>query len=137
MALRTGQVSLTALASATSADGTARNGTTLPLAGVKPGSLAIDITSAITTSSVAATFKVQASSDASTWRDVYTTAAVSVASAAGTGSPVTTNRAILVPGDALSSYAYARVVATLAGAATAGADVTSATYRFRRYGMKD
>lgn len=137
MALRTGQVSLAALASATSANGTARNGTTLPLAGLKPGSLAIDINCSITTSSVLATFKVQASSDNSTWRDVYAPAAISVASAAGTGSNVDTNRTIVVPGDALSSYAYARVVATLSGAATAGADVTSATYRFRRYGMKD
>jgi hypothetical protein len=137
MALRTGQVSLAALASATSANGTARNGTTLPLAGVKPGSLAIDIDCSITTASVLATFKVQASSDASTWRDVYAPAAISVASSAGTGSAVTTNRTIVVPGDALSSYAYARVVATLSGAATAGADVSSATYRFCRYGMKD
>lgn len=137
MALRTGQTSSPALASLTSANGTARNGASLPLSGVKPGSLAFECTCSITTASVLCTFVVQASMDASTWFDVYAPAAVSVASPAGTGSPVTTNRVIAIPSQVLAGYAYARVRATLSGAATAGADVSSANYRFRRYGVED
>lgn len=137
MALRTGQTSLTALASATSANGTARNGAVLAMSGVKPASLAIECTCSITTASVLATFLVQASSDQSTWYDVYAPAAVSVASPTGTGSPVTTTRTISIPAGPLSAYAYVRVKATLSGASTAGADVSSAIYRFRRYGVED
>jgi hypothetical protein len=50
---------------------------------------------------------------------------------------VTTRRAISLPSEALSSFAFVRVNATLSGAATAGADVSQATYRFRRYGVED
>jgi hypothetical protein len=137
MALRTGIVPITALASATSANGTVRNGATLPLSGVKPGSLLIETVSAVTTSSVAATFALQASKDGSTWYDVYAPAVVSVASPSGTGSAVTTRRVISIPVEALSSFAFARINATLAGAVTAGADQTSAIYHFRRYGVED
>lgn len=137
MALRTGLVSIPALASATSANGTARNGATLPLSGVKPGSLLFEVQSAITTSSVLATFTVQASMDASTWFDVYVPAVVSVATPSGTGSAVVTRRVIALPNEALSSFAFIRVNATLSGASTNAADVTSANYRFRRYGVED
>lgn len=137
MALRTGVVSITALASATSANNTVRNGATLPMSGVKPGSLLIETVSAITTASVAATFALQASKDGTNWYDVYAPALVSVASPAGTGSAVTTRRVISIPAEPLSAFAFVRINATLSGASTAAADQTSAIYQFRRYGVED
>jgi hypothetical protein len=137
MALRTGIVPITALASATSANGTVRNGATLPMSGVKPGSLAFETVSAITTSSVTATFALQASKDGSTWYDVYLPALASVASSAGTGSAVTTRRIWSVPVEPLSSFAFVRMNATLSGAVTAAADQTTVLYHFRRYGVED
>lgn len=137
MALRVGMVNIVGLASATSANGTARNGAILALAGVKPGSLLFEVQSSITTASVLATFIVQASMDGTNWFDVYCPAVVSVATPAGTGSPVTTRRVISLPVEALSSFAFVRAVATLSGAATAGADVSNINYRFRRYGLED
>lgn len=137
MALRTGLVNITGLASATSANGTLRTGATLPLAGVKPGSLLFETQASITTASVLATFVVQASMDGTNWFDVYAPAVVSVATPAGTGSAVTTRRVIAVPAEPLSSFAFVRCNATLSGAATAGADVSNVNYRFRRYGLED
>jgi hypothetical protein len=137
MALRTGLGSIVALASATSANGVARNGATLALSGVKPGSLLFEVQASITTASVLATFTVQASMNATDWFDVYVPAVVSVATPTGTGSAVTTRRVISLPSEALSSFAFVRVNSTLSGGATAGADVSQATYRFRRYGVED
>ena len=122
---------ITTLASLTSANGTAREGAALSTQQVAIGSLVIECTSAITTSSVLATFKAQGSVDGSTWFDLFlgTGVPVSHATAAGTGSPVTTTRALIVP-DAAPAYPLVRGVVTLSGASTAGADVTPLSYRF-------
>lgn len=137
MALRVGMTSLTGLASATSANGTLRPGASLPMAGVKPGSLLFECQCSITTASVLCTFVVQASFDGTNWFDVYVPAVVSTASPAGTGSPVTTRRVLALPVESLSSFNFVRANATLSGAATAGADVSNINYRFRRYGLED
>jgi hypothetical protein len=119
------------LASATSANGTARNGGNLSVEQVALGSLVIECSSTITTASVLATFKAQASINGSTWFDLVTGTgiAVSTATAAGTGSPVTTTRALIVPASA-HAYPLVRGVVTLSGAATDPADVTVLSYRF-------
>lgn len=117
-----------ALSLATSANGTARVGATLLTDITAPGSMLVRCHSEITTASVAATFKIQVSTDATTWVDLKTVNnAANVATAAGTGSNVETDFFLEVP---FAAYAakYIRVVATLAGAATAAADKTSASY---------
>ena len=122
--------SVPALAEATSANGTARDGTTLALERVAVGSLVIEVTFNITTSSVVGSHKIQVSMDASEWFDFSTTnGAAPVSTAAGTGSPVVTQRALPIP-DCVHSYRYLRVVLTLSGASTATADVSAANYRF-------
>lgn len=118
--------SLPALAVLTSANGTDRNGSNLSMENVIPGSLVFECTSAITTALVAATFRAQASVDGATW---FNLSGVTASSAAGTGAPVTTNVSLILP-EAAHAYPMVRVVATLAGAATAGADTTIARYRF-------
>lgn len=120
---RNSEVALTTL---TSANGTARYGTALSVEKFALQSMVLECTSAITTSSVLATFKAQGSMDGTTWFDLV---GITGASAAGTGSPVTTTLAIPVPAHA-HSYSLFRGVATLSGAATAGADTTLMTYRF-------
>lgn len=115
-----------ALATLTSANGTARNGTSLAVESFARQALVLECTSAITTSSVVATFKLQGSMDGTTWFDI---SGASASSAAGTGAPITTTLAIPVPANA-HAYALVRGVATLAGASTAGADTTLLTYRF-------
>jgi hypothetical protein len=119
-----------ALASLTSANGTARNGTTFATNTADPGTLLVLCSASITTSSVLATFKLQVSANNSTWYDL---AGVSTATEAGTGSPVTTTRALYFP-IAAHAIKSIRVVATLSGAATAGADVTSASYQYVPFG---
>lgn len=118
--------SLSALAVLTSANGTDRPGSNFSMEGAIPGALVFECTSAITTALVVATFRAQASVDGSTW---FNLAGVTASSAAGTGAPVTTNVALIIPPSA-HAYPLVRVVATLAGAATAGADTTLARYRF-------
>jgi len=123
---------ITALASATSTNGTARNGTTLATEFAAPGSIAVVCSASITTSSVLATFKLQISPDAgTTWVDLAggTSSSVSFATSAGTGSAVITTRVLTFP-IAAHSAIQCRVVATLSGAATNAADVTSATYYY-------
>lgn len=122
---------ITTLVSATSANGTARNGDALSTQQVAVGSLVVECTAAITTSSVLATFKVQGSVDGTTWYDLFlgTGIALSTATASGTGSEVVTTRALAVP-PAAHAYPLVRGVATLSGAATASADVTTLAYRF-------
>ena len=129
---------ITTLASLTSANGTAREGAVLSTQQVAIGSLVIECTSAITTSSVLATFKAQGSVDGSTWFDLFlgTGVPVSHATAAGTGSPVTTTRALIVP-DAAHAYPLVRGVVTLSGATTDRADVTTLSYRFVQPGGLD
>lgn len=123
--------SLAALASATSANGTDRNGTALPLERADVRTVSAQCQANITTSSVVATFKAQVSMDNSTFFDVkLPNNAANVASAAGTGTEVITRLALMIPAEALSGWMYLRMVATLSGAATAAADLTAVTYRF-------
>ncbi len=127
MASNIATVRIAALASATSANGTARNGTALASNFADPGSILVECTTAITTASVLATFKLQSSYDGTTYFDLSGTADQSTwASDAGTGSPVTTRKVLSFP-IAAHAHRWVRVVATLSGASTAGADVTSAT----------
>jgi len=125
-----------ALASATSTNGTARNGANLATEFAVPGTIAVVCSASITTSSVLATFKLQLSFDAgTTWVDFSGPVAsdYTFATAAGTGSPVTTTKTLIFPSAATSAI-LCRVVATLSGASTAGADVTSATYCYSAAG---
>ena len=119
-----------ALASLTSPVDTARNCTTFATNTADPGTLLVLCSASITTASVIATFKVQVSANNSTWYDL---AGVSTATPAGTGSAVTTTRALAIP---ISAHAIksVRIVATLSGAGTAGADVTSASYQYVPFG---
>jgi hypothetical protein len=130
MSVNVNKSSLAALASATSANGTARNGTSFVTSSADPGAISVLCTSTITTSSVAATFKLPSSLDNSTWYDI---AGATATTATGTASPVTTRLTLSAP---ISAHAakFFRVVATLAGAATDPADVTSATYQFVPFG---
>ena len=135
MAFARGRFNQVGLSLATSANGTARNGSALALNMIQPGTLVLEFQSQITTASVAATFDIQVSNDNVTYLPLFDlTQAARTATAAGTGSPVTTNRSVWIP-IAAHAYAYVRCVATLAGAATAGADQTKCTYRMIRYGL--
>ena len=121
--------SLPALAKLTSANGTDRPGSNFSMENVIPGALVFECASSVTTASVVATFRAQASVDGSMWFDL---AGVTASSAAGTGSPitpVTANVALILPPSA-HAYPLVRVVATLAGASTDAADTTLARYRF-------
>jgi hypothetical protein len=131
-------ISMVALANATSANGTARNGNVLDLRKTEPGTVQVFCHSAITTSSVVATFKAQVCDDADpstgTWYDVkLPNNAANVATAAGTGSNVDTYVALGIA-MAHGSAHWFRIVATLSGAATAGADTTDCTYKFLKFG---
>ena len=126
---------LVGLASAPSNDGVARNGATLSLELVGNNGISVEAVSTITTALVAATFKPQVSRNASTWFDLkLPNNASNVATATGTGSPVTTRLALAIPTDGLFGWNYFRVVATLAGDTTVTADVTSVTYRYVQVG---
>lgn len=116
------------LASATSTNGTARNGTAFTTEWASAGTIAVVCTATVKTSSVAATFKLQVSVDGSTFVDLSGASPDSVVftTASGTGSEVTTSKVLTFP-DAAHSFVQCRVVATLAGAVTAAEDVTSAT----------
>ena len=59
---------LAGLSLATSANGTTRSGATLSMDFTAPGGLLVLVRSEITTTSVAATFTLQVSTDNSTWR---------------------------------------------------------------------
>ena len=121
------RITTTALASATSANGTARNGAAFVNNFSAPGALSVYCTASITTSSVLATFKLQLSEDGTTYYDVSggTSSNVTFSTAAGTGSAVTTSK-ILMLDIAGQSWQYARVVATLSGATTDPAEVAAA-----------
>ena len=129
------QRSTAGLALATSATGSARTGAVLNLNTVQPGSLSVACQAAITTSSVVATFTPQVSNDQATWWDVkLANNATNVATAAGTGSAVTTS-VCLDLGGALGGWKYFRCNATLSGATTASADQTSTSYVYLQYGV--
>ena len=117
-----------ALATLTSLNGTARLGNPLVTLQAAPGAIAVVCTASITTSSVLATFKLQVSPDGTTFYDLSGGVAspITFATAAGTGSPVTTSK-VLTFDVAAHAFSHVRVVATLSGASTGVADVTSAT----------
>jgi hypothetical protein len=125
-----GRKFINALAAATSANGTVRNGTAIALDGVQPVTLSVACTAAITTSSVVATFTPQVSMDGTTWFDIkLPNNASNVTTAAGTGSPVTTTVALIIP-DSIHGWMQFRVNALLSGASTGAADQTTVTYRY-------
>lgn len=134
-----GQNSTVGLASATSANGVARDGASLPTNNIQPGSLIAQCIGTITTASVVATYKWQVTSDGTNWDEVRlpsNTASVTIAG--GGGSPLAHRVALSCPD--LSGYgpnASARVNATLSGATTAGADLTAVTYRYVIHGVND
>lgn len=130
MAVNITTMNTPALASATSANGTVRTATAMPINSADPGALLVQCTSAITTSGVAATFTLQTSYDNSTWFDVT---GATFTTASGTGSAVTTRQTLALP---LSAWAHkwVRVTAVLAGAATGSSDVTSVNWSYVSFG---
>jgi hypothetical protein len=123
-------VNVTSLAAATSANGTARNGAALVTGWFDPGACHFLCTSAITTSGVIATFKLQGTFDGSTYFDIN---GATWSSEAGTGGAVTTRKSLTVPTSA-QAFKYVRCVATLAGAATAPADTTAVVACYNPFG---
>jgi hypothetical protein len=117
----------TGLASATSANGAARNGTAISLATTAAGSLSIAASATIVTGSVVATFKPQVSLDNSTWYDVKLSNNAANVTLAATGD-------LALQLMDLSGWKFFRVVATLSGAATAAGDLTSVSYVYRKFG---
>lgn len=118
------RISAVALASATSANGTAREGATLNSDLAHPGTLVLHCSATIVTGSVVAAFKLQGSIDGSTWVDLKNLENVATVTLAATGTV-----ALLVP-SAAYTFQQLRAVATLSGAATAGGDLTVVTYRY-------
>lgn len=127
MALISGQRAQTALASATSANGTARNGASFPIALAEPGTLSVQCDITIVTGSVVCTSTPQVSMDGTTWYDVKLSNNAATVTTAATAT-------ICLQLTGLSGWRFARVVMTLSGAATAAGDLTAATYRFVRFG---
>lgn len=127
MSILSKQRSYVGLASATSADGTARDGASLIVGLVEPGSLSVQVTLTIVTGSVVGTFTPQVSMDGSTW---YTLKLPN--NAALVTSAATATLCLSMPD--VSGWKFFRCQATLSGAATAAGDLTALTYRFVRYG---
>lgn len=119
--LRRGPV--VALASATSANGTARNGATIDLGNVAVGTLALFVQTTIVTGSVVATWKFQVSNDNTNFYDL----ALLNNPANVTITATEAGRVLAVPSNA-HAWKYGRVVATLSGAATAAGDLTKSDY---------
>lgn len=119
----------TALASATSANGTARNGTAVVTSLVHPGSLVADVSVTIVTGSVVCTVSHEVSLDNST----FTPLAGLPNNAANVTITATATKVIPVP-EVVATYPYYRTVMTLSGAATAAGDLTSCTNRWLRFG---
>jgi hypothetical protein len=118
------------LAAATSANGTARNGATFNTNQLGGAGLIVECISAITTSSVIATFNPQVSWDGTNWYDwKEPQQPAQVATAAGTGSEVITRRALGIDKCVIGAP-YFRCQATLSGATTAAADQTTVNYKF-------
>jgi hypothetical protein len=116
----------TALSSATSANGTARNGAAVSMALVHPGTLVADCSVTIVTGSVVCTVKHEVSLDGSTYFEL---AGLPNNAANVTITATVANKAIPVP-EAASAYPFYRTVMTLSGAATAGGDLTACTNRY-------
>jgi hypothetical protein len=115
----------TALASATSADGTARNGAAVNMNTVHPGTLVAEVSVTIVTGSVVATVSHQVSTDGST----YTNLAGLPNNAANVTITATATKVVPVP-EAASAYPFYRTVMTLSGATTAAGDLTACTNRW-------
>ena len=122
------RIPYSALTSATSLNGTARNGNAFTTEFASPGTIAVVCSASITTSSVLATFKLQVSADGSMYYDLSggTSSPITFATAGGTGTEVTTTK-VLTFDIAAHAFQFCRVVATLSGAGTNLADVTQAT----------
>jgi hypothetical protein len=121
------QTAQVGLASATSANGVARNGTSISLATVAAGSLSIAAQATIVTGSVVATYKPQVSLDNSTWFDVKL-------SNNAANVTLTASGALALQLMDLSGWKFFRCVATLSGAATAAGDLTQVDYVYRKFG---
>lgn len=122
------QTAQVGLAQANSANGVARNGTSISLATVAAGSLSIAAVATIATSSVVATFKPQVSLDNSTWYDVKLSN-----NAANVTATASANLALQLAD--LTGWKFFRVVATLSGASTDPlADFTKVDYVYRKFG---
>lgn len=130
MAILPGLQSKLGLTSATSANGVARPGAALSLQQALPGSVSAICIGNTKTSSVVATYKWQVSYNGTTYYDYRSVNnAAQVSTDAGTGSDVPYSFVLDAP-PGVCGYPFARVVATLSGAATAAADVTAVTYRY-------
>jgi len=129
MATISGQRSLVGLASLTSANGAARNGATLQLGTVAPGSLLVDITFTLVTALVVGTAAFQVSDDGVTFRPLAT---LNNAAFVNTTAAVTTSLVVPIPDP--SAFRFFRVVLTLSGATTAAGDLSVATYKWRKPG---
>ena len=127
MALVSARRNTTGLASATSANGTARNGASMALGIVEPGTLSVACDVTIVSGSVVCTMVPQVSMDATTWYDLKP-----ANNAAPVTASVTATLAISCP--EASGWAFFRMKMTLSGAATAAGDLTACTYRYVKYG---
>jgi hypothetical protein len=127
MAILSKQRSYVGLASATSADGTARDGASLIVGLVEPGSLSVQVTLTIVSGSVVGTFTPQVSMDGTTW---YTLKLPN--NAALVTSAATATLCLSMPD--VSGWKFFRCVATLSGAATAAGDLTQVDYVYRKFG---
>lgn len=127
MAILSKQRSYVGLASATSAENTARDGASLIVGLVEPGSLSVQVTLTIVTGSVVGTFTPQVSMDGTTW---YTLKLPN--NAALVTSAATATLCLSMPD--VSGWKFFRCQATLSGAATAAGDLTALIYRYVRYG---
>lgn len=121
------QTAQVGLASDTSLNGVARNGTSISLATVAAGSLSVAAQATIVTSSVVATFRPQVSLDNSTWYDVRLSNSAALVT-------VTASASLALQLADLSGWKFFRVVATLSGAVTAAGDLTKVDYVYRKFG---
>lgn len=114
-----------ALASATSANGTKRNGAAFMSSQVSPHGVSAFVQTTIVTGSVVNTVTWEVSNDNSTFyplKQAQNPAEVTItATEAG--------RVICCPREVMT-WKFFRVCCTLSGAATAGGDLTAATYHF-------
>jgi hypothetical protein len=118
----------TALASATSANGTARNGAAVNMNVVHPGSLVAHCSVTIVTGSVVCTVKHEVSLDGTT----YVELAGLPNNAANVTITATATKVIPVP-ETASAYPFYRTVMTLSGATTAAGDLTACTNYWLRF----
>lgn len=118
----------TILASATSANGTAREGTAINIIDTQPGTLSFGCVATIVTGSVVATFAIQVSRDNTVWYDVKLPNNAAQVTLAATGK-------IAIPmAQEFAGWLWVRCNATLSGAATAAGDLTAITAYYVPYG---